>query len=77
MPVVLLKLNVNRHLLNLIKFNSHHNNHYHPSHSYLLGQGGTLLALIFEVPNEVLGRETENPTLVSLKSSGQIPGQYH
>ena len=77
MPIVLLKLHVNRYQLHFVELNNHQNNRDHPNHSHLVGQGGSLLALIHEVFNEEIGRETENCNLVSVKFSGQIPGQYH
>jgi hypothetical protein len=75
--IVLLKLHVNIYLLHFIAFNNHQNNHDHANHSHLVGQGGSLLALIHEVLNDEMGHETESCKLVSVKSSGQIPVQYH
>jgi len=76
-PNVPLKLHVNRHLLHFIEFNNRQNYHNQPIPSNLVGQCGSLLALIHEVLNEEIGRETENFNLVSVKSSGQTPGRYH
>lgn len=76
-PIVLLKLHLNRYIFHFIEFNNHQNNHDNPNHSHLLGQGGSLLTLIHEVLNEEIGRETENCNLVSVRTYGQIPGQCH
>jgi hypothetical protein len=75
--IVLLKLHVNRYLLHIIEFNNHQSKHNQPNQSHLAWQGGSRLALIHEVTNEEVDRETEYYNLVSVKSSGQIPGQYH
>ena len=73
---MLLKQHFNRYILHFIELNNH-NNQCHPNHNRLVGQGGSLLAFIRELPSEDTGLETENSKLVSVNSSSKILGQCH